>query len=83
MEQNASAQKHMALDHSLDEQQHKFEDAEFERYANSVLDEWKSAGRPARLISQSIQKLKEHRQPKERYVEGIKLDTFARLGFSS
>lgn len=82
MEQTAKAQKITELEHSTDDQKVKVEEAEFETYANSVLDDWKSAGRPTHLISQSIKKLKEHRIPKERLVEGIKLDTFARLGFS-
>jgi hypothetical protein len=83
VEQNILSQKRIVMDHSQDHQKEKIEDVEFEKYANSVLAEWMSAGRPTRLISQSIQKLKERRQPKERYVEGIKLDTFARLGFQS
>ena len=82
MEQTALAHKHTALEHSKDNQKDKVEDAEFDTYANGVLDEWKSAGRSTHLISKSIQKLKEHRSPKERFVEGIKLDTFSRLGFS-
>ena len=75
-------QKNAASDHLQDNKKEQNEQDEFNAYANSVLEEWKAANRPTRLISHSIQKLQEHKVPKERFVEGIKLDTFSRLGFS-
>ena len=53
---------------------------EFDNYANSLINEWKESGRDTRLISKSLKK----KSPRESgtTVEGIKLDTFERLGFT-
>lgn len=57
------------------------EKKEFEGYAQSVIQEWHDAGRDTHLMTRFIDRL-QVRPRKEVFLNGVKMDTFERLGFS-